>query len=239
MKKSVLLFLSVFAVLVFSLSLIGCKEEDKEEKDEVQQEEVEQDEVQQEVSEQDKFIGSWETTVDMADMINQGMATEDDEMAEYLKVEEFNVSMIWTFKDDGTYKMYIDEKKTKKSFESVKDDIKEGMNEYVEDLIRNEGLDFTVDEYMESLGTDMDSLMDSIFGDEMYDFMFGETELAEGNFKAEKGKLYMSDGLDDEIDENEYDTYEISENKLKLIESFGEYADENIDFYPLTFKRVN
>lgn len=259
MKKRVLLILSVIAVLVFSLSLASCKEEDKEEKDEVKQSEVQQDKVQQdeaqqdeaqqdkaqqdkaqqEESEQDKFIGSWEITLDMADELNAGMSDEDDELAEYLKIEELNVSMILTFKNDGTYKMYIDEEKVKKSFESVGDDIKEGLNEYVEDLIRNEGLDYTVDEYMELLGTDIDSLMETIWGDNMYSDLFIEVEASKGNFKAEDGKLYMSDGLDYEVDENEYNTYEISENKLKLIKPFGEYADEIIDFYPLTFKRVN
>ena len=74
----------------------------------------------------------------------------------------------------------------------------------------------------------------------MYDLAFGK--ISEGIFKAENGKLYRSVGLDDEIDENKYDTYEISENKLKLIEPFGEdaeNADVGMDLYPATFKRVS
>lgn len=214
MKKNVSIILSVLVVLALMLSLTGC-------------------------GEQKKFVGSWEATIDLTDFINQGIA-EDEEMAEYLEMEEFALVMKVTFKEDGTYKMYVDEKSAEKAFESAKKDFKQGMNEYFEDYIDSMELGLTVDEVLESSGVDMDSLVEEAFGEELYNSLVKEMA-SEGNFEAKDGKLYLSDGLDNDIDEDEYDTYEISNNELKLIESFGDDAgdSEDMDLYPMTFKKVD
>lgn len=214
MKKSISLVISVLLILALMLSLTGC-------------------------GEQKKFVGSWEATIDMTDFINQGIA-EDEEMAEYLKIKEFELVMKMTFKDDGTYKAYIDEKELEKTFESAKEDFKEGMNKYFEDYIDSMGLGLTVDEVLKESGVDMDSLMEEAFGDELYKSLTDELA-SEGNFEAKDGKLYLSDGLAKDIDEDVYDTYEISENELKLIESFGDDAEdsEDMNLYPMTFKKVD
>ena len=213
MKKNMSIILSVLLVLALMLSLTGC-------------------------GEQKKFVGSWEATIDLTDFINQGIA-EDEEMAEYLEMEEFALVMKVTFKEDGTYKMYVDEKSAEKAFESAKKDFKQGMNEYFEDYIDSTGLGLTVDEVLESSGVDMDSLVEEAFGEELYNSLVKEMA-SEGKFEAKDGKLYLSDGLDNDIDEDEYDTYEISNNELKLIESFGDDEEDSIerDLYPMTFKKV-
>lgn len=213
MKKVYQLILSVLVVFALILSLTGCDE-------------------------QKKFVGSWETTIDMTDFINQEI-TDDEEMAEYLKIEEFELVLKMTFKEDGTYKAFIDENELEKTLVLVKEDFKEGMNKYFEDYIDSMGLGLTVDEVFEASGVSMDSLVEEAFGDELYGSLTDELA-SEGNFKVKDGKLYLSDGLDNDIDEDEYDTYEILKDELKLIESFGDDEEdlEKMDVYPMTFKKV-
>ena len=215
MKKSISLVVSVLVILTLMLSLTGCDE-------------------------QKKFVGSWESSVDMTDYINQEMAKEEEELAEYLKIKEFELVLKMTFKDDGTYKASIDEKELEKTLESAKEDFKEGMNKYFEAYIDSMELDLTVDEVLEASGVDMDSLIEEAFGDELYSSFTDELS-SEGNFKVKDGKLYLSDGLDKDIEEDVYDTYEISENELKLIESFGDDEEDSkeMDLYAKTFKRVD
>lgn len=44
----------------------------------------------------------------MTETINEGFS-EDAEMAKYLKVDDFKLTMVFTFHEDGTYKIDMDE----------------------------------------------------------------------------------------------------------------------------------
>ena len=105
MKKSISLVVSVLVILTLMLSLTGCDE-------------------------QKKFVGSWESSVDMTDYINQEMAKEEEELAEYLKIKEFELVLKMTFKDDGTYKASIDEKELEKTLESAGFTYNEAQNKF-------------------------------------------------------------------------------------------------------------
>jgi len=96
----------------------------------------------------------------------------------------------------------------------------------------------TVDEMLQMSGTTFDALVEEAFGDAMLNEMISEFE-TEGKYKVEDGKLYMSEDLDSEIDEEVYETYEFSGDEFKLLESFGdEDAEEFKDLYPIVFKKL-
>lgn len=212
---------TILGILMIALSLImfsGCS----------QQSEIKQNEI----------IGSWETTIDMADMINKGFA-EDEEMGEYLSINEFDLVVQVTFKEDGTYKMNVDEDAAEESFGKAQEDLVEGFEKYLEQIIKDSGMDMTVEEALTSSGSSMDELLEEVFGEEMLNALIEELE-TEGNFEAKDGKLFMSDGMDNEIDEDEYETYEIDGDELKLLEAIGGDADEeDFGLYPMTFKRTD
>ena len=83
MKKHISMILSVVMAIAMLTMLTGCG------------------------SETEKFIGTWETTVNLTDTINQQFA-EDEEMANYLKADKFELRMLFTFNEDGTHKVSID-----------------------------------------------------------------------------------------------------------------------------------
>lgn len=188
-------------------------------------------------SEQDKLIGTWETNIDMTDYMNDELGA-NEELAQYIKVDDFSIVMQWTLKEDGTYKMAANEEKTKEMYEDLVQDIEEGIKKYFEDMIEQSSLDMTVDELLEQSGTTFDELIEDALGDELLEDMLEGFE-SEGKYKVKDGKVYMSDGLDSEIDEEEYETYEISGDELTLLEVVGsEDTEEFEDMYPLVFKKI-
>lgn len=220
-RKSIIYCISVVMVLVMTL-LAGCG------------------------SKGGTLLGSWESDIDIADSIKQSMEQTDGEMAkdavteemlEYINIDSCYIKLIYTFNDDGTYKSYVDEEKAKESIESVKDNVASGIRKYLEDYIKSSGLSISVDELLEQSGISIDELVNEAFGDENIQSII-DSAASEGKYEARDGKLYMSESLDEEIDENKYETYELSSNKLKIIDGF-EDDGEGMDIYPVTFSRIS
>lgn len=188
--------------------------------------------------EQDKFIGSWKAEVNMAQYIMERMVEEDPEVAEYFDIDDFTLVLQMTFNDDGTYETIADEEAAKEAFAGLQQDFKDGMTKYLEDMIKTSGLDMTVDDVLAASETTLDEMVEESFGESVLDEMTAEMK-AEGNFEVKEGKICMSDGLEYAVDEKVYDTYEISGDELKLLESFGmEEEDDLSELYPMTFKKV-
>ena len=183
------------------------------------------------------MLGKWVCEMDFGSYLNEGLATEP-EIAQYLMVDEFVLEVELYLNEDGTYKMVADEEAAKEMFKGVQEDFKEGMGKYLDAMIKEQGLNMTVDEMLQMSGTTFDALVEEAFGDAMLNEMISEFE-TEGKYKVEDGKLYMSEDLDSEIDEEVYETYEFSGDEFKLLESFGdEDAEEFKDLYPIVFKKL-
>lgn len=188
--------------------------------------------------EQDKFIGSWEAEVNMAEYIMKSMVEEDAEVAEYFDIEDFTLVLQMTFNSDGTYTKGIDMEATKEAFAGLQKDFKNGVTKYLEDEIKSNGLDISVEDVLEASGTTLDEMVEESFGTSVLDELAEEMKSG-GNFEVKEGKLYLSDGEENTIDENVYETYEISKDELKLLESIGSEDEDDVEeLYPLIFKRV-
>lgn len=186
----------------------------------------------------EKIVGTWKATVDMTDEMNELFAV-DEEMSKYVKITKFEFSVNLQYKKGGTYKLTADEKSFKTAANGLKADVIAGMNAYLEDVIESNGLDMTVEEAaQEAFGMSIDEYVDIAFGDEMVDAMTDEAIL-EGKYKIKSGKLYMSMDLEEDIDEDAYITYKLTDTTLKLTEEkceegFGVFEE----MLPLTFTKV-
>ncbi len=192
--------------------------------------------------EQSKYIGTWKATLDLTDIMNDELA-KDEEMGDYFKLTNFSVVMYLRFSDDGTYSMWIEEESVEKAMKKMIDDLTLGMEDYLTDYFASEGITVTVQEALDSLGMTMDELMDDSFDEEMIDETIDdmlEVVDGEGNFKVEGDKLFLSDGLEYNVDESAYEICEISGDILKLLEGEG-YKDGGpfADLRPVTFTRVS
>lgn len=192
-------------------------------------------------AEPDPIVGTWTGEIDDANRINQLLEdTYGTEMAQYWKVETFSVTIQMTFRRDGTYSQTVDNEKLNASMDQLKQVLSAGLTAFLEDLIAASNTDITVDALMQQLNISVDDLMNSAFSEKT----IGEVEneyTFEGKYKTEDGKLYTSTGPDINVDENWYETYEISEDTLTLLALVCTLEDQTVeqDRYPITLTRAD
>lgn len=191
-------------------------------------------------AEPDPIVGTWTGEIDDANRINQLLKdTYGEEMAQYWQVDTFPVTIQMTFRRNGTYSQTVDNEKLNASMDQLKQVLSAGLTAFLEDLIAASNTDITVDALMQQLNISVDDLMNSAFSEKT----IGEVEneyTFEGKYKTEDGKLYTSTGPDINVDENWYETYEISEDTLTLLALVCTLEDQTVeqDRYPITLTRT-
>lgn len=210
MKKKLAVVLCL--VMVFMLALTGC-------------------------GESSKLAGKWEAKVDLTDFLKEDM---DDEMLEYIDIDDFSIVLVVEFDKDGTYERSVDEDAFEDSIENMKKAFKKGMTKYFEDEIEEQGLDMTVEEVLEMSDTDMDEVIDEAFDKDMWSAMTKAIK-CKGQYKAEDGKIYMSVDEDDEPDDDMYWSYELDGDEFEVTKEKGFDEDQELgeEFLPLTFVKAD
>lgn len=215
MKKKLSALLCVVLVLSMLLTLTGCS------------------------GDKAKLVGKWKCEKDMAQIINEAVSAGDETAAEYLAIDEFKMIVYMEFKEDDTFAVYADEASLDAALTAMKDDLAEGMSNYMEDmLLEQTGMEMSIDDILQAAGMTMDDLLAEIVTDDMAVEMAAEVA-SEGKFKAADGKLYTSAGLEYEVDPAVYETYTLDGDTLTLLEYVGDDADasgENV--YPMVFVKI-
>lgn len=201
---------------------------------------------------EEKFVGTWNATIDMLPAFEYGMnegAKEDPESAEileYFEFSSFELVYTYTFTEEGTYKCTIDDEALQKQLEKLRNEARTGFEKFCQAQIDENELDVTLEEFIEIAELDIDATVLEMFPDSMVDELVADLKL-EGNFEAREGKLYCSDGLEYAIDELYYETYEITDTELKLIDCIApaddlsalkELEELGMEIYPMTLTRV-
>lgn len=186
------------------------------------------------------LIGTWKADVNLASTVNKNLG-DLGEMAEYLTLENFNVTMVLTFKSDDTFHMTIDEASVETAFSGLMEDLEAGVMRMMEDELAELGLDMTVEEMLAASGMSIDSLMEEAFAaldqEELIKSVVEEST-SEGKFLAKDGKLCMSAGLEYNVDPACYEVYTLQDDTLTLVENVGDDTMDLTDMYPLVFKKA-
>lgn len=184
-----------------------------------------------------KLVGKWKCEMDLAEQINEEMGL-DEEMAQYLNFDSFEIVVYMEFTKDGTYSMYADKDVLEATMDEVLEDFADGMAEYLEAAILEQtGLEMSADEILAASGITMDDMMAQAFPEDMVDEI-ADGMKQEGKFEAKDGKLFTSAGLEYNVDPAVYETYELSGSTLTVTGYVGDDADEIFSVYPLTFSKV-
>lgn len=208
MKKRIALLLSF--VLVLSLALCAC-------------------------GGKETVVGTWKTNIDMADMLNQEM--EAAGMGEYINIESFNVPLVMEFKEDGTGSMTVDQDGMNETVDKLAEDMTTGLEAYFTDYFASMGLEIDLDEALAASGMSMDDLVEEMKAEFASEEAFAEFT-TEFNYKAEDGKLYISDDLETEIGTT-YNTYELNGDTLTLEQGNEELDEEAAKYlFPMVLTRV-
>lgn len=196
------------------------------------------------ILEQAKLVGTWNAEVDLSEAISQEILGEVGDLGEYFAVTDFKVNYIMVLNSDSTYTITLDEASVKAAFDALMEDLMDGMVEFLESEIENSGLNMTVEEMLAASGSSLEALeeemISSIEEQGLVENLI-EDSSAEGRFKAKDGKLYMSAGLEYNVDENVYDTYVLDGDKLTLVEYVGGDEEDTAVtkmVYPMVFTKV-
>lgn len=204
--------------LVMMLALVGCGQ-----------------------TEAEKLVGTWTADVDMSSMTNELLASMGEGAEEYFTFEGFSVTLVMTFNEDGTYSSTIDQASAEAAVDSLMVTLEDGMVKMLEDQLAAAGLAMTVDEMLAASGMTMEDVLAAVDTSSLVTEMT-EGAATEGKFEAKDGKLFLSDGLDYEVDEAVYDTYELDGNSLTLLEHVGAESDEEQlvadGMYPVTLTKA-
>ena len=211
MKKRIALLLSF--VLVLSLALCACGGEKKA-----------------------TIVGTWKANIDLAEAFNEEMAASG--MGDFINLESFALPLIMTFNEDGTGSMTVDQEAMTATIDKLAADLTAGLEAYFTETFAAMGLEIDLDEALAATGTSMDDLVNEMKAEFAGEDAFAEFT-NEFKYKAEEGKLYMSESLDAEITDT-YNTYELKGNTLTLDIGNEEMEDEMAEvLFPMTLTRAN
>ena len=175
----------------------------------------------------ENLTGKWSTTVDITDMVNQQF--NDSGMGEILQLDKMGLVIALELKDDNTYTMAFDKDALAATMEDAKAQMKDGLMNYFAQ--QAPGVD--VEAALAQSGVDLDEMMNESID---LDSMAGALDLA-GQYKAEDGRLYLSENVDQAPDKSEYIPYTLNGDQLTL-DAEGDVTEEMADLLPMVFQRV-
>ena len=210
MKKRIALLLSF--VLVLSLALCACGGEKKT-----------------------TIVGTWKANIELAEAFNEEMAAAG--MGDFINIESFNLPLVMEFKEDGTGSMTVDQEAMTATVDKLAQDLTAGLEAYFTEYFASMGLEIDLNEALAASGMSMDDLVDELKAEFVSEDAFAEFT-NEFKYKAEDGKLYMSEDLDSEIDMEVYNTYKLEGSTLTL-DAGNEELEEGMEFlFPMTLTRA-
>ena len=160
----------------------------------------------------ENLVGTWKANINMAEAFNAEIAASGDEaMAEAMKLESFDLPLILELREDGTCKLSVDPEGMAASAEKLAEALTNGMKSYFATMLEVED----PDEILAAMGLDLNTLVDEMKNELLAEDSFAEFT-TEAKYKAEDGKLYMSDDLESEIPTDEYNTYTLDGDTLTL-----------------------
>ncbi len=213
MKK---IIVSLFLVAAILLSMTGCS------------------------SDQKALVGQWEADIDCTDALEAEIQSSlEEEMIPYFNLSSFSMRMRLTFREDGTYSMDVDESSMQETAKIFRKDLIATMEAYMKDVAEENGIAW--EDFLSMVGGSMEELMQEILPDSDMDDMVREvleTTSKSGKYKAQNGKLYMTDSASTDISDNMYDEYVLKGDTLTLVTSTENMEEFEAALYPMVFHRV-
>ena len=199
------------------------------------------------------ILGTWRANVDCRDQFLEELSDMDDtdlKMEDY--VESFVLPISVTFAENGSYSLQLDGAAFQEEMGRFGNAMGNFLNDYFAEIVMEamiaagyaDGSE-TVEQLEAILGMSMDEFITYQFGMSVADMAAEITDglvstlqeiCLEANYVAQGGKLYTSESLEDSVDPDEYESYEISGNTLTI---FSNGDEENHWLYPLVLEKQN
>ena len=184
------------------------------------------------------LTGKWTTNINMAKVFNDEMAAADPTMAEYMSLDTFDLPLVLELKADGTYTMTVDPAAMEESMGKLVQAMSTGLEAYFAAVFAEQGLEMDVHEALEAMGMDLDALVEELSAELTSEEMF-DSFTTEGKYKAEKGRLYLTESMDEVINPAIYNTYTLDGDTLTLEQGTEELEDGMEIMFPMVLTRAN
>ena len=186
------------------------------------------------------FLGRWEAEMDFTEVFNNSLGDKDAEAAKYLRLDEMEFKVIYTFNNDGTYKTEPDIEECNETINEVKTRLRKGMEEYLKAEAQKQGIAYMgIDEILSYSNTTMDELMETMYKEAKFENIV-ETLKCEGKYTVVGNKLSTTESLDQEIEDGGYELFEvIDDDEIKLTIPEDEVPDELIGVYPIILEKID
>ena len=221
MKRTVSMMLIISLLLSCTLILTGCNSDKK------------------------KIIGSWQAEINYAAAVNAGLYAVDDmeKMADYIAFDSFMLTTTFTFRDDGTYTITLDSLSVFNAVQTIRNHVAAGMLEYVEDLLKEQNIPLSVNEYLAFLGLNRITLGETLITDNTLGKMAEELNKgSSGLYRVKDGKIYMTASTEEALTEENYDTYTLDGDTLTFLECHCQleegFESINQEMYPIVLTRT-
>lgn len=191
-------------------------------------------------SENSRFTGEWTAKIDVSDEMNKSILDDDEDVAKYFETDELTVTLNFTFNDDGTYKIEVDESSVDALCDSFASTVRAGFTAYFTDLLAQQGVDISdygdIDGALAIIGTSIEEIVkESVNRDDVKKEFEGVND--SGEYKAVKGKLYTFEA-GTVPDENVYELYEFNDKDTVVFTgSVGQTDGDDSLTYPITLTR--
>ena len=196
-----------------------------------------------------QLVGAWMAKVDMAPALMEGMkeglGENADSMLEHFTFQNYIVYDIMMLYSDGTYSRYADEDHLNALLQNIKLDVARGLRSYYAQLAKDMNvttINTAGDAWIQyCTGKTVAELVDSICNESMQKSVLEASKESKGRYKAEDGKIYFSEDLEQEPDEKLCDVYKLEGDKLTILECHCEMDGVDKKFndivYPIVYTR--
>lgn len=172
----------------------------------------------------------WVGKVNIAKELTAQFESED------ISFEQVDVTVLMSFNKDGTYSLDVDESSIDTTVEQFKSDYAKAFAKYLENFIKDNNLDTTVQDVMKLSGYDsVEDMVEDIVPEEEIRAELAGTH-REGRYKVENNGIYLSDSLDTEAELKKNGIYYyFSDVNLVIVTTSGLISD---NLLPAEFTRA-
>ncbi len=180
------------------------------------------------------IVGTWENNVDISGYLMHSMG--DSVFTGYIQLDEVPMYLLYSFSQDGTFAVKVNEEKTQKSWDEFLDAIEAGMKA----AYQTSNPEASIDEFFAAYEKDTGSTVRETLAEKnkMSDLL--EPFENSGYYQVQGNRLYRSEQSLQITDKTPYEIFSIEKSKLTILSSTDPSLSEEEKLqYPFEFYFVS
>lgn len=187
----------------------------------------------------ESIVGTWKGSVEFSQIMSEMMGAADETMGNYFTFPALNLDLIMTFSAEGVCTLAGDPASMDAMATTLADCLMDGMVLMIEDLLKQQGLNITFDQYLTLAGLTKEQLQEQMMSQFNTEDLLEGLE-NEGKYELADGMLYISDDLNSEIDKADGSAYTLVDGVLTIQASTLDADNEFVNMiFPLVLNRAD